>query len=97
MFVPLTSLPVLNYDIEFVIFFGRDIRACTGFTIQKNAVKGFFCVCRAGAENIRRLRRDSKFGKEEIIWQKKESPRPMFQPALVQRTSPSAAAIAGTR
>jgi hypothetical protein len=93
----LTRYPALNYSNEFLIFFGRIIRACTRFTSQKNTVKGFFRACLTGAENIRRLGRDSKFGKEEVKWQKKESPRPMFQPALATRARPSAAAIAETR
>ena len=38
-----------------------------------------------------------KYGKEEIKWQKRESPRPTFQQGLAIRARHSAAVIAETR
>jgi len=87
----------LIYSNEFVIFFGRIIRACTRFTIQKNAVNRIVMRLANRGREHPIIDKSCKYGKEEIKWQKKQSPRPMFQPALAQRTSPSAAAIAGTR
>ena len=80
-----------------MIFFGRIIRACTRFTIQKNTVNRIvMCLANRGREHPM-IDKSFKYGKEEIKWQKRESPRPTFQRVLAIRARHRFAAIAETR
>jgi hypothetical protein len=80
-----------------VIFFGRIIRACTRFTIQKNNVKRIVMRLANRGRGHPMIDKSFKYGKEEIKWQKRESLRPTFQHVLAIRARRSVAAIAETR
>ena len=84
--------------MSFSDFFGRIIRACTRFTIQK---KGYLKRTVMRLANRGRghpmIDKSFKYGKEEIKWQKKESLRPTFQRELATKARHSVAVIAETR